>query len=274
MGFDPGLNIGQVITNDQIRDIFKCGNMGGMRKSNTTNTLVIVTDHTKGLYEDRWEGDVLHYTGMGKNGDQDINFSQNRTLNESNSNEVEVFLFEVIKEREYTYLGPVILYGTPYQDEQPGEDEQKRKVWVFPIKLKYSEKAHLIAKELMDKDFFRKQKKVVRLTTLELRKRAEQTRSTVVGSRNTLVNTYERNLYVTEYAKRRANGICELCEQPAPFLNKKGEPYLETHHIDWLSNGGKDTIKNTVALCPNCHRKMHAVDSKEDIIKLKEIRKF
>lgn len=31
MEFDPVLKIGQVITNDEIRNIFKCGNMGGMR---------------------------------------------------------------------------------------------------------------------------------------------------------------------------------------------------------------------------------------------------
>ena len=87
--------------------------MGGMRKSNTTNTLVIVSDHTKGLYEERWEGDILHYTGTGKNGDQDLSFSQNRTLNESNINGVDVFLFEVVKKREYIYLGQIVLYDRP-----------------------------------------------------------------------------------------------------------------------------------------------------------------
>ena len=41
------------------------------------------------------------------------------------------------------------------------------------------------------------------------------------------------------------------------------------HHIDFLSNGGDDTIENVSALCPNCHRKMHALEIKEDIEKLK-----
>ena len=40
--------------------------MGGMRRSLTTNSLVIVSDHTKELYDDKWVDDVLHYTGMGK----------------------------------------------------------------------------------------------------------------------------------------------------------------------------------------------------------------
>jgi 5-methylcytosine-specific restriction enzyme A len=42
------------------------------------------------------------------------------------------------------------------------------------------------------------------------------------------------------------------------------EHYLECHHIVWLAEGGEDTIANTVALCPNCHRKMHVLNRKVD----------
>ena len=69
-------------------------------------------------------------------------------------------------------------------------------------------------------------------------------------------------------AKRRANGICQLCDEPAPFKDKNGEPFLESHHIVWLSNGGEDTIENSTALCPNCHRKMHSLNLRADIDKL------
>ena len=69
---------------------------------------------------------------------------------------------------------------------------------------------------------------------------------------------YIRNPYVAEYVKRKANGICQDCKKPAPFINKTtGEPYLEIHHIIPLAQGGTDTIDNVVALCPNCHRKRH-----------------
>ncbi|WP_410175353.1 HNH endonuclease [Plesiomonas shigelloides] len=30
---------------------------------------------------------------------------------------------------------------------------------------------------------------------------------------------------------------------------------METHHIVWLSKGEEETITNTVAVCPNCHKK-------------------
>jgi hypothetical protein len=68
-----------------------------MRRSHTTNTLVLVSDRT-GLYEDRVEGDVFHYTGMGQVGDQTLT-SQNKTLAESSSNGVSVHYFEVLKPR-------------------------------------------------------------------------------------------------------------------------------------------------------------------------------
>ena len=96
MPYNPGLQIGQVINNAELVEIFQCGNMGGMRRSRATNTLVIVSDYTKGLYQDKWIGGTLHYTGMGKVGDQDINWAQNATLAECSTNGVDVHLFEVI----------------------------------------------------------------------------------------------------------------------------------------------------------------------------------
>ena len=51
-----------------------------MRRTKTNDTLVIASDYTKGIYHDKWIGGVLHYTGMGKNEDQDINWAQNATL--------------------------------------------------------------------------------------------------------------------------------------------------------------------------------------------------
>ncbi len=83
-------------------------------------------------------------------------------------------------------------------------------------------------------------------------------------------SSYARDQYVREYALKRAKGACQLCGQPAPFIDDRtGEPFLEVHHIQALSEGGEDTIGNTVALCPNCHRKMHHTDFERDIIKLK-----
>ncbi|MCD7733273.1 MAG: HNH endonuclease [Oscillospiraceae bacterium] len=132
--FDPGISIGQTLKNQDIVDIFRCGNMGGMRRSNATNTLVLISDYTKGIYHDKWIGGVLHYTGMGKSGDQDLQWSQNATLAASGRNGVSVHLFEVMDAGEYAYCGRVELVDRPYADVQYGEDGRQRKVWIFPIK--------------------------------------------------------------------------------------------------------------------------------------------
>ena len=49
------------------------------------------------------------------------------------------------------------------------------------------------------------------------------------------------------------------------------KPFLETHHVIWLADGGDDSIENTVALCPNCHKKMHVLNLDEDVDKLLRI---
>lgn len=81
--------------------------------------------------------------------------------------------------------------------------------------------------------------------------------------------TYHRDATIAAYVKKRANGQCQLCKQPAPFLDQNGEPYLECHHIEWLSKGGMDSADNCVALCPNCHTRMHILNCPQDVLALK-----
>lgn len=69
---------------------------------------------------------------------------------------------------------------------------------------------------------------------------------------------YRRNPDVIVEVLKRADGECERCEEDAPFLRASdGTPYLEIHHIKPLAEGGNDTVKNAMALCPNCHREVH-----------------
>ena len=129
MKFNPKIKIGDEVSNEEMRTIFQCGNMGGMRRSKKTGTLVIISDDTKGLYKDVWKNGILHYTGMGKVGDQVLNGNQNRTLYDSEVNGVEVHLFEVLKKTVYTYRGVMVLADAPYQSEQLDETGKIRKVW-------------------------------------------------------------------------------------------------------------------------------------------------
>ena len=122
MSFDPHLRGGDQIDNDRLREIFQCGSQGGMRKSTRTNTLVLVSSHIDSIYNDRWIGNILHYTGMGTQGDQRLDFMQNRTLAESQSTGIGLHLFEVNTPQTYSYVGRVQLAGDPYQEDQPDRD--------------------------------------------------------------------------------------------------------------------------------------------------------
>lgn len=90
-----------------------------------------------------------------------------------------------------------------------------------------------------------------------------------------------------------ANFTSELLNRMTPADLKEGEPYTEGHisvlfgvstwsgmrknnasntlvlvsfHDNPLySDGGPDAVYNTVALCPNCHKRMHIVKDKKDV---------
>jgi hypothetical protein len=73
---------------------------------------------------------------------------------------------------------------------------------------------------------------------------------------------FVRNPDVVAEVLHRANGECERCRKPAPFLRKSDRtPFLEVHHRQPLAQGGLDTVANAEAVCPNCHREAHYGDA-------------
>jgi predicted HNH restriction endonuclease len=94
-----------------------------------------------------------------------------------------------------------------------------------------------------------------------LRQKAEESSVEDVSddvSKTTVEKTqYRRSKDVKEYVMARADGLCEGCDEPAPFMDNTGEPYLHAHHVHELSSGGSDTPDTVIALCPNCHYRVH-----------------
>ena len=265
------VNIGEELTNKQIVEIFKCGNQGGMRRSLKRECLVLITDHTKSLYHDRMDSEgVLHYTGMGANGDQTLSY-QNKTLNNSKESDIKVFFFEKYgNETIYIFRGEVELIAEPNQEEQWDEKENLRKVYIFPLKPINNKFFPSIASADLIKTTKIKEKKARKLSTTQLIQKVKTTKK-IEGEtyRTATSKQYYRNAEVKEYARRRANGYCDLCGKLAPFEKDK-LPFLEVHHVQWLAKGGPDTANNVVALCPNCHRKMHILNNSSDVRKLEE----
>ena len=266
--------IGAVLTQKEIEKQFRCSVQGGMCRSLTTNTLVLISkraSNQRNIYVDEWNGDILLYTGEGQTGDQELR-RQNKTLAESATNGVDLHLFEVFEDTKYTYRGRVKLAG-PYETAmQPDKDGHDRLVYRFPLRL--IEENDALSEEAFQQYTQKEQTRAKKLSKQPLTARAskisgEHAKSSTASHRFVKTVQYERSAEIARLTKERANGICELCGNPAPFLKKDDTPYLECHHIEWLSHGGKDTIENTVALCPNCHRKMHTLNLAEDVETLK-----
>lgn len=86
------------------------------------------------------------------------------------------------------------------------------------------------------------------------------------SSRITTSRVFQRAQSVRETVLRQAAGICDCCKNSAPFRCPDNSPYLEVHHVIPLSEGGPDTIENTVALCANCHRELHHGREREVLV--------
>lgn len=154
--------IGQVISNGRLGQIFKVANMGGMRYTGTYHVLVLISNHAMRManpgfnpFVDKWIDGIFYYTGMGNVGNQpNPPNAQNKRL--MNQDYYACYLFEVFRQGEFTYQGRVDLARAPlYGSEtivinttdengimreisingiQPDKNGKMRNVWIFPIK--------------------------------------------------------------------------------------------------------------------------------------------
>ncbi len=261
------LKTGEGYSNEELCKIFKCGTQGGMRRSHSTGALVLISNHDdpNNAYMDYWENDTLYYTGMGMEGDQDLDFAQNKTLYNSNSNGIIVYLFEVFSSKKYIYRGIVKLVDSPFQKEEMDFLGNLRMIWKFPLQL--------INQHLLSEHFVINEQKFIgrsvqNISDEELLKKMAHVDG-IVRSRITKTITYEYNLYVREYAKRRARGLCQLCRNAAPFY-VNGKPFLKSYHLLPLSKGGLDIANNVAALCPNYYEKLIQLHIDDDIKKIQK----
>jgi 5-methylcytosine-specific restriction endonuclease McrA len=100
------------------------------------------------------------------------------------------------------------------------------------------------------------------LLLVELSKRAKSAGRSSPKMELSPVNRFIRSNDVLTYAKAVADGVCSLCG-----CNSELDPmqFLDCHHIVFLRDGGSDTRENVVAVCPNCHRKLHIAPDSETV---------
>jgi 5-methylcytosine-specific restriction protein A len=264
--FNVTLKAGDTIDNNALHTIFRCSLLGPMRRSLSTGSLVLIADHSKAGCEDKWIGKVFHFTGMGAIGEQGVGSRQNTTLAKSRENGVGLYLFEVFYEGNYVYIGEVELMDNPYRSRQLDCEKNMRDVLVFPLQLRSHKNPPLIKPEVPEAGGEPGRRNVRVLPPVTAGVPAEKPGKN--GEHDAFADLSGRET-TGENAKRNANGLCQLCGLPAPFAGHDGQPYLEVHHIVPLKEGGNHTAGNVVALCPNCHRKMHVLNLQADVTKLK-----
>ncbi len=121
----------------------------------------------------------------------------------------------------------------------------------------YSLKLSYVFKNEEERKFEKKFKKSYDSTPEERLQRIKKS-DKKPRSKKILTQYHVRNADIKAEILYRAKGICGFCKQKAPFITRKySRPFLEHHHIIPLSEDGKDSLENSMALCPNCHREAH-----------------
>jgi 5-methylcytosine-specific restriction enzyme A len=199
-------------------------------------------------YADEWIDGVFHYFGAGQEGAMEWKRG-NRAIRDSGK---DLHLFEE-DGRGLRYWGQLDYAGFRYRDGVPDKHGKKRRAIVFLL----TPREDLIREEARK----RPQRRLDRRWSMdlgELRRRARRSRKVrTPGEARRWV--YERSEDVRVCVLRRANGICEGCGKKGPFPTRAvpARPYLEPHHTERLSDDGPDDPASVIALCPNCHRRVH-----------------
>ncbi|MBR1155095.1 HNH endonuclease [Bradyrhizobium sp. JYMT SZCCT0428] len=213
--------------------------------------LVIIVTGEEGLshgYADRTRADgVFEYFGEGQVGDMTLQRG-NLAIASHSAEGKSLLLFR--KTNEGLRFATEMVYETHHLERAPDREGNERSAIVFELRP-------LTAVVEKTEDG---------VATVNLAESLEELRAlakaaVIVGHQDvtTVVrNVYQRSQDVRNYVLARALGNCEGCGSPAPFSRKDGSPYLEPHHIRRVSDGGPDDPAFVIALCPNCHRHVHA----------------
>ena len=269
--FDPGLTPGQILTGDDLQRVFTCDDRGDMRRSRKTRALVVLSDQFEAITPDHWDGAVLHFAAVNLPGERELDDAFTGALTGSDGDAgAAVYLLERLGPDQYLFDGAVQLAGPPCRETRVGDDGRPHDVWVLPLKLAGREEPPPLPAGLVAELRGEQERRARHLNQAELTRRAALARETP-EPRAVLTTTYSSDPYVAEFARRRAAGHCQLCGGAAPFRAKGGRPFLEVHHLLWLSRGGPDTLANTTALCPDCHRRMHVLDHEADRTRLTQV---
>jgi 5-methylcytosine-specific restriction enzyme A len=206
-------------------------------------------------YQDGFQSDgTFWYTGEGQIGDMEM-ARGNRAIHDHVPDGKSLHLFEEAGRGSVRYVGEAEYLGD-HRAQRPDRTGKERVALVFelgviseadqptPIQL------DPVTSAIAERRLWSRPLAEVRALALS-RSRPEAT----VTERRALVRA--RSEAVRVYVLRRAKGICESCNEAAPFRTAEGRPYLEAHHLRRLADSGPDDPRWVAGVCPNCHRAAH-----------------
>jgi 5-methylcytosine-specific restriction enzyme A len=251
---DPALILdfvpGQFYRRRSLHDRFSGQSQGGISTPARFPVILIFTGSSGQQYGygDGWVNDTtFEYYGEGQVGDQRF-IKGNSAIRDHLINSKTLLIFETTNTPNVKFIGEMIYTGHHISDA-PDINGDIRKAIVFELVLTMT---------LNDNDGVNNKLNSELPSDLEGLRTAALADSAESRTRTTrLANTRRRSEAVKRYARARANGFCEGCNLEAPFVTRGGDPYLEVHHVHRLSDGGPDRPDAVIAICPNCHRRVH-----------------
>jgi 5-methylcytosine-specific restriction protein A len=252
---NPEFEVGSHYVRKELHDQFKGNRQKGISSPATEDFAFIFTGPSgeKYGYDDELLDDgTLIYFGEGRVGDMEFTENNGNTkVREHKERGLDLLVFEE------TSTDGVVSYVGEYEYEDhdwtdaPDDNNNTRRAIRFRLVPAGNEGVSLGGKRLEDateQELFA----AARESVVEGSSGGTTTSSSSGGG-----TTYTRSEVTKRFALRSADGVCQGCEDDAPFIGKNGEPYLEVHHLHRLSDGGPDRPENVIALCPNCHRRRH-----------------
>lgn len=204
-------------------------------------------------YNDWRDSDgVWHYYGAGQTGDMKM-VRGNKALRDHSINGKDLHLFQSIGRGKLRYVGQYVCSEYDEVLGEPDGDGASRKAFVFSL-------VPFGAVDVID--HFDPDpgsgRNVWEIPMTELRAATVSSATLQGHAPASKRKVYQRSERLKVYVRRRANGHCEGCGEPGPFVTKRdGEPYLEPHHTTRIADGGPDHPAHVIALCPSCHRRVH-----------------
>lgn len=201
-------------------------------------------------YEDEFlEDGTFMYSGEGTEGDMVMD-DGNAAIRDHRSNNEALHLFEDTKYPWIvTYVGQYQHVGHEWKtlEDQDGNEREAIRFQLEPVGGTNIEIEDGTPSSLSEEKLFQKAKQ----------SSPSPSDGMTASSGSSSGRPYPRSEVVKEFALRTADGVCQGCNEKAPFFDEKGEPFLEVHHLHRRSDGGADDPENVIALCPNCHRRRH-----------------